>query len=349
MAGGFWKTSDRGSGQRHSFFFGLCCFMAVFFCSAALQAFDIVPFNTKNQSPVVQIYGLPSAGNAVLLPSGQKEIRLTLDHSSNYVADSNTREQIVLDGETTRVTLGGRYGLSKKVELGIDIPYLAHGGGFLDGFLINYHDIFGFPQGGRDLAPRNRLLYRYIRDGVERLKVDGSENGLGDISLTAGLQLYHDEQPHPLAVALRASVKLPTGDSASLRGSGSTDASAWISASDDFKLPLGHGTVFAAAGLMAMTQGDVLPEQQRSRVGFGSIGAGWNPLSWLALKLQLDAHTPFYKDSDLKALSANAVQLLIGGTLGLSERITLDIAVSEDIATKTSPDAVFHFNLSTRF
>jgi hypothetical protein len=100
---------------------------------------------------------------------------------------------------------------------------------------------------------------------------------------------------------------------------------------------------------MAMTNGDVLPEQQRHEVGFGSIGAGWSPLKWLALKVQLDAHTPFYKDSELRELSQNAVQLLIGGTLALSERTTLEIAVSEDIATLTSPDVVFHFDLGIRF
>jgi len=166
---------------------------------------------------------------------------VTLDHSSNYVEDSNSREQILLDGETTRMTLGGRYGLSKSVELGVEIPYIVHSGGFLDGFIINYHDSFGFPQGGRDQAPRNRLLYRYSLDGVEKLKIDSSGNGLGDIGLTAGLQIYHDAQEYPRAVALRASVKLPTGDSASLHGSGSTDFSFLITASDDYKLPLGHG------------------------------------------------------------------------------------------------------------
>ncbi|MHB9096622.1 MAG: DUF3187 family protein, partial [Syntrophales bacterium] len=129
----------------------------------------------------------------------------------------------------------------------------------------------------------------------------------------------------------------------------STDASVWITASDDYRLPLGHATLYAAGGMMVMTKGDVLPDQRRDYVGFGTIGAGWNPLSWIAFKVQMDAHTPFYRDSDLKALSSNAAQLLIGGTLGLSERTTLDIAVSEDIATTTSPDAVFHFNLSTRF
>lgn len=338
-----------GPNQRRKIFLASYVFLAVLFCAANLPAFEITPFPARNQSPLVQIFGLPAAAGAILLAPGRNELRLTLDHASNYVEDSNSRERITLDGEMTRITLGGRYGLTKYLEVGMDIPYLVQGGGFLDGFLIDYHNVFGFPQGGRDLAPRNRLLYRYRRDGVERLKMEGAANGPGDISLTAGLRLYHDGKEYPRAVAVRASVKFPTGDSVSLCGSGSFDTALWIGASDDFKLSRGHGTVFAAAGLMAMTKGDVLPEQQRSQVGFGRLGAGWKPLSWLALKVQLDAHTPFYRDSSLGALSANAAQLLIGGTLGLSGRTTLDIAVSEDIATKTSPDVVFHFSLSRRF
>jgi hypothetical protein len=193
------------------------------------------------------------------------------------------------------------------------------------------------------------LLYRYSRDRVEKLKMDSSGGGVGDVSLTAGYQLYHDADQYPWAVALRASVKLPTGDSASLDGSGSTDAAVWITASDDYRLSVGHATLYAAAGLMVTTDGDVLPDQRRNEVGFGSIGVGWNPFSWIALKVQMDAHTPFYRNSDLKALASNSAQLLIGGTLGISERTTVDIAVSEDIVTTTSPDAVFHFTIGTRF
>jgi hypothetical protein len=345
----FLETSAAVSKQRYKLLFRLLVPIMVFPSVSPLYAFDIVPFYSTNQSPLVQIYGLPSAGSAIVLPQGGKEFRATLDHASNYVDDATVRETILLDGETTRMTLGGRYGLSKDVELGVAIPALVHGGGFLDGFIINYHDLFGFPQGGRDQAPRNRLRYRYSRDGVEKLKLDSSGSGLGDISLMAGYQLYHDANRYPLAVALRASVKLPTGDSASLNGSGSTDVSVWITASADSPLPLGHATLYTAGGLMAMTKGDVLRDQQRDHVGFGTVGVGWNPLSWIAFKVQMDAHTPFYRDSDLKPLTGNAAQLLIGGTLGLSERTTLDIAVSEDIATTTSPDVVFHFNLSTRF
>jgi hypothetical protein len=349
MTCGFLETSATVSKKRFKLLVSLLVLMMVCPSTSLLYAFDIAPFYATNQSPLVQIYGLPSAGSAIVLPQGRKEFRATLDHASNYVDDANARETILLDGETTRLTLGGRYGLSKDLELGVVIPALVRGGGFLDGFIINYHDLFGFPQGGREQAPRNRLLYRYSRDGVEKLKMDSSGSGLGDISLTAGYQLYHDANQYPRAVALRASVKLPTGDSASLNGSGSTDASIWITANDDYRLPLGHATLYVAGGLMVITKGDVLPDQQRDHVGFGTIGIGWNPLSWIAFKVQMDAHTPFYRDSDLKSLAANAAQLLIGGTLRLSERTTLDIAVSEDIATTTSPDVVFHFNLSTRF
>jgi hypothetical protein len=317
--------------------------------SERLHALEITPFNTKNESPLVQIYGIPPAGNALLLPSGRREIQIALNHASNYVSDTSDRESIILDGETTRVTLGGKYGLSDNVELGVEIPYISHSGGFLDGFIINYHDFFGFPQGGRDQAARDRLLYRYSRDGVEKLKIDSSGNGPGDISLSAGLQLYRSTDEYPRAVALRTTIKFPTGNSSPLFGSGSTDLSVALAASDDYGLTRGHATLFGGAGLMVMTRGSVLPDQQRNYVGFGTIGMGWNPLSWLALKVQMDAHTPLYRDSDLKPLAANAVQLVIGGALALTDRTSLDIGVSEDVATTTSPDVVFHFNVNSRF
>ena len=338
-----------GNKRQYKFLVSLSVFLAFGLPSSELHALDITPFHTRNQSPLVQIYGLPATGNAILLAPGGKEVHAIIDHASNFVDNTGAGEQLLLDGETTRMAVSGRYGLGKNMELGIEIPYVDHSGGFLDGFIIDYHDFFGFPQGGRNQAPRNRLLYRYTRNGVEKLRLDRSGSGVGDVSLMAGFKLYHDGKEFPTAVALRTSLKLPTGDSAALRGSGSTDFSGWITASSDYKLPLGHGTTFAAAGLMAMTSGDILPEQQRRQVAFGSLGTGWSPLSWLALKVQLDAHTPFYKDSQLRSLADNAVQLQIGGTLGLSERTTLDIAVSEDIVTQTSPDVVFHVDLGMRF
>ena len=314
-----------------------------------LPAVEITPFYTQNQSPLVLIFGLPSIGEASVVPPRQFDTRLIVDLANNYVKDSNSRESILLDGESTRIDLDVRYGIARGFEFGVEIPYIFLNGGFLDSFIEGYHSTFGFPQGGRDQAPKGRLLYQYQRDGQERLKIDSSSSGLGDIRLNGGYQLYQGEDKPRRAAALRMSLKLPTGNSDELHGSGSTDLSLWITASDDWKLGVGHFTLFGAGGIMGMTEGKVLQDQQRNWVGFGALGAGWSPRQWIAFKVQTNAHTSFYRDSELRELDAASAQLILGGTLAFSDRTTLDIGVVEDIIINTAPDVVFHFALRTRF
>ena len=314
-----------------------------------LPAVEITPFYTQNQSPLVQIFGLPSIGNATVLPPKKADVRMILDYASNYVDDSNPRESILLDGESARITLDARFGIARGFEVGVAIPYVIEEGGFLDSFIINYHSTLGFPQGGRDQAPRNRLLYQYQKDGRELLKINQSGQGIGDLQFLGGFQLYESSTKPSRAIALRTSLKLPTGDSHQLHGSGSTDVSLWITAGDDYKVALGHFALFGAAGIMGMTEGKVLQDQQRDWVGFGSLGAGWSPLRWIAFKIQANGHTSFYKESALRELNADSVQLTIGGTLAFTERITLDIGVTEDVIVKTAPDVVFHLGLRVGF
>jgi len=101
--------------------------------------------------------------------------------------------------------------------------------------------------------------------------------------------------------------------------------------------------------MLFMTEGDVLPDQQRKSVGFGSLGLGWLPLPWLVLKVQADAHTSFFCGSEFKEIAADAVQFTAGGTIALSEGATLDMGVSEDLTLGASPDVVFYLTLRTRF
>lgn len=316
-----------------------------FWLSAPLQAAEITPFYTQNQSPLVQIYGLPYIGNAAVLPPGKADLRTILDYASNYVEDSNPRESILLDGESARLTLDARYGITRDFEVGAAIPYVVRGGGFLDSFIIDYHKSLGFSQGGRDQAPRNRLLTQYQKDRQTLLRVSESGGGIGDVQLTGGFQLYRGGEKLSRAAAVRASLKLPTGDSGELHGSGSTDLALWLTASEDYPSSLGRFTIFGAAGVMGMTEGDVLPDQQRKVAGFGAVGAGWSPARWIAFKAQANWHTAFYRDSDLRELNAASVQLTIGGALAFTETIQLDVGVTEDLIIKTAPDVVFHLAL----
>jgi hypothetical protein len=316
---------------------------------AITEAADIVPFATRNQSPLIQIFGLPAIGDSAVLNRAEKQVGLSVDLASNYTSSSAAGEYILLDGESLRINMQGRYGLGKGLEIGVEIPWVVIGGGFLDDFIIKYHDAFGFPQGGRDAAPRNHLLYLYRKNNIDRLRLENSSTGIGDISLQGGWQLYKGQGDSPGAVSMRAALKLPTGDSDQLHGSGSTDLALWLSAGSAFPLPTGHFVIYGAAGLLGMTEGKILKDQQRNLVGFGSLGVGWDPFSWLALKIQADAHTPFYRESGLKEVDAYSVQLTIGGTVAFDTKTSLDIGVSEDLIVATAPDVVFHLALRRTF
>ena len=331
----------------------IVCMLALSLLLSANEAsagpLDITPFQTSNQGPLVQVHGIPAPGSAEILAPQKSEARLALDIANNFSLSANSRESLTLDGESYRLSLALRYGFGRDMEAGIELPFVGQGGGVFDRFIEGWHDFFGLPDGGRPDAPRNRLLYQYERDGVERIRVDESGFGLGDIRLTGGYQLYRDGKPHPRLAALRASLKLPTGRSSELHGSGSTDVALWLTASDDYGLSIGHLTLFGSAGGMAMTEGNVLPDQQRSVAGFGTLGAGWSPTDWIALIMQLSGHTPLYQGSGLTELTGNSLQLHSGGTLRLPGAILLDIAVSEDIAVDTAPDVALHLSLRRLF
>ena len=318
--------------------------------TAAAADMEITPYRTINQSPLTQIYGLPAETTAAITPRGHISTSLTQDVASDYTVSSTSREQITLDGESYRWTLAARYGLGKRFEAGIEIPYILYGGGFLDSFVVGWHNFFHLPQGGRDSAPKNRLDFSYSKDGVQKLRMDHAGSGIGDISLTGAMQLYdsRDESSHD-SLALRAALKLPSGDSASLRGSGSTDLALLVCGSSNSFTEWGTLGVFGSLGGMAMTNGDVLRDQQNNLVGLGTVGLGWGPAEWISFKFQLNWNTPFYHDSSLAELSRASLMLISGGALKLPGDYRLDIGVSEDVAVTTAPDVALHLGLSKQF
>lgn len=327
-------------------FFSLLCSVGV----AAAADMEITPFQTGNQSPLVQIYGLPHDTGADIVLPGKFLVALNQDLSSNYTVKNNAQEQITLDGETYRLGFTARYGIAPGWEAGIEIPFLVQGGGFLDSFVIDWHNTFGLPQGGRNNAPRNRLLYSYRKDGVQKLRVERSASGIGDIALTSGYKLYDfSDTGHHDRLALKGAIKFPTGDSSYLRGSGGTDFLLQLCGSMVNYSDWGSLAVFGSVGGLAMSGSDVLRDQHNPLAGVGTLGFGWGPAAWISFKVQLNANSPFYRGSSLTELSKSSLMLISGGAIKLPGEYLLDIGVSEDVAVATAPDVSFHLGLSKRF
>jgi hypothetical protein len=322
---------------------GLCLIGAV--APRHVHAVDLTPFYSFDQGPLVQIFGLPALAPARVTPEGAIDVGLSLAVANNFSASETAGERASLDGETWRTTLLLRRGFAGGIEFGIELPFVRHGGGSLDSFVESWHEFFGLPQNNRDAAPANRLEYHYERNGVTELDLTEPVSGVGDLRLTAAYQLI---APFSGDLALRASLKLPTGESAKLLGSGGTDLALWVSAGCGSSCD-GRWGWYGGGGVLFAGQGEVLADQQRHWIGFGAGGLAYRLASAVMLKLQLDAHTDFFGQTDLAQIGAASIQVAMGGTIQLSDRYALDLAVSEELVHNTASDVVLQVILRARF
>jgi hypothetical protein len=323
----------------------LLCAGFAFAARAASPALEASPYAVSNLSPFGILYGVPAIGAASVLVPGALHAELSEAVASSYAFANSSREAIVLDGETHRVALRLRRGFAQGWEWTLELPWISHSGGRLDSFIIRWHELFGLPQGGRDQADRDRLFFSYRRDGVERIRLSDSVSGPGDARIGVAKSLARDDEG-PLA--LRAELKLPSGDAGRLTGSGAADFAVWVSAASP--LPgTQRWSVYGGAGLAWLGRGDVLSELQHRIVPFASAGIGWRALQQLAFKVQVDAHRALYAQSEMPALGRAAVQLAIGGSLRLGAASEFEFAVLEDLAVETVPDVTLRAALKTAF
>jgi hypothetical protein len=314
--------------------------------SVALATEDEL-FYTFNQSPLVQIYGLTAIGSAVVLDPSQKRFQVVYEIANTLVAENRRDEVIVLDGESARLTLRFGYSPSPGYELGLELPYVSYEGGFLDNFIENWHSAFGLPNGDRDQFPQDQLTYYYRRGSEVLVDLTTPASGPGDVRLTGGYQLAR--YPDGRNTALRASLKLPTGEADELSGSGATDLAVWLVTGCGRNRCAGSLSWQAGGGLLWLGKGEVLPDQQLRLVAFGSAGLEWRVLPSIALKSQFNGHTPFYGDTHVTPLGDSSIQWVLGGTWKLSGRMALDFGVAEDLLVHTAPDVSFLVALRTYF
>lgn len=311
------------------------------------SAIENETFYTFNQSPLIQVYGLPAIGSAVVLEPGRRRFQIAYEVANTLIVEKRGSEMMLLDGESRRMTLRFGYSPRPGTEIGIDLPYVSYSGGFLDSFIQNWHEAFGLPDGERDKVPQDALTYYYRRGQDVLVDIATPASGPGDVRLTGARQLALN--PDVANLALHASLKLPTGEPDELRGSGAADLAVWfVSGCGRNRCPGDFGWQ-AGAGVLWLGKGEVLPDQQNRLVAIGSTAVEWRALPSIAFKAQLNAHTPFYGQTDLTPLGDPSIQVVLGGTWSFSPRAALDLAVSEDLLVHTAPDVSFLVALRSYF
>lgn len=213
------------------------------------SAMEQGPFEERNQFPFNLIFlQFPARGGSTL-PRGEHRVLLSQTYSSIFVGSdifsgdfaplSDSRQRLtapilaaaqaarpgqslfLVDTEQGRTEIRWRAGITRRIEVGVEVPFLSYRGGSFDGFIEGYHRTFGLADGGRELYVRNLTEIALTLEGDSYFTGQTPDlYQLSDVSLFGRFQVVRSAS---LVVALSAGVKLPTGDPDRLGGSGGTD------------------------------------------------------------------------------------------------------------------------------
>jgi len=92
-------------------------------------------------------------------------------------------------------------------------------GGVFDQLIVNWHQLLGTASGERESAPKNRIEYALVRDGVVVARLDHPATRLMDLDLAYMLPFGTRE----LGGRAGLGVQLPNGRQSDFTGSGGTD------------------------------------------------------------------------------------------------------------------------------
>ena len=300
------------------------------------------PFLTRNQNPLLALYGLPSPLPARLPEAGRWRSAGVVNWSNSASIDASGTSSFTMDAEAIEVRMHVERALNPLVAMRAELPWRRVSGGSLDSFIENWHDWFGLPDGSRSRLPREDLRIEHSVGGDTQLRVDESTSGPADIPLAAGYQL-HVSEAHALATWL--TVKVPVGDADELTGSGAVD----VALSLAYRARPAEGwELFGQVNGVWLGEGDLLPELQESAAWTALAGATWNPWGSLDLTAQIEATSQIF-DVDVAPLSGDALVLTFGGSYRTPGGWRFDLGISEDVEVDASPDVSFSFALRHGF
>lgn len=300
--------------------------------AGATAAADISRLPASERGPFTMLLGVPSGWTDL----GGDRVELSWTVANHAFGAASGAEALLLDGETHTVTLRVQRRVNTRVSLGLEVPWVVTGGGFLDRAIDRWHDAFGLSEGIRPSLPRNDLRFVYARDGVEQYRRDRSTSGAGDLHGAAVVRLLGAGRPEEprLRLDFTADIDLPTGDSDRLTGNDGTDLAAGLRLGSASASRLAW---MLGAGLLWPGDIDLALPPASGRVMYYELALAWSATPGIDLLLGLDGHGGLY-ESRLAPLGKSALQLGAGALWRLGPRYGLRLGVFEDLRTDTAPD-----------
>lgn len=300
---------------------------------------ESAPYQTRNLSPLVSIFGLP----AWRIAEQGTQLAVVSELGNHYRFSRQGPETLILDGETWRTSVFASRKFGSAWTLGAEIPYYRQSGGLLDDLIDAWHSAFSLPDGGRNRRPEGELAFRMEDAAGPFYRLNGTHSGLGDIQLSAARRLGPEDR-----FVVTGTLKLPTGKEGMLAGSGATDLAVTLLRPRDVSFRNRPAGYFWGVGVLVLGDADHIRYAQERTAYMAVVGGSMAFGQRFGLKAQIDMHSPLYK-SQLEEIGEQAFQATVGGWWEFGQRGILEFGVNEDLEVSTSPDVVMHINASWRW
>jgi Protein of unknown function (DUF3187) len=310
---------------------------------AANVSADDSPLRLRNLAPAAGIFAMPRALGGDVLSTG---FELTFDSeiTNNFTSSADGSTLAFFDGETLRLAYGYRRSWGERWEWGIEIPYVIQHGGNTDRLIDGFHDLLGADDDGRNRADRDQIDYLIAAGGETFVDFQDDRRDWGDVTFSSGFQVLRDPAR---SLALRALVKIPSGDAEKLTGSGGTDFAVWLDYTDRSLLAGINVAMTMAGGLILLGDGDVVPDEQESVAGYAHLGATVPLSAHWTMKAQLDYQTR-YIDTPVDQLGGAALQGAVGARWSANTKFWTDVALVEDLTSDSTSDLLVQLLLGVR-
>jgi hypothetical protein len=300
------------------------------------------PFQLRGASPFQLTRVSFTPLSAEWLAQGQFLLNTSVTWNNRW---AYKHKRFFIDGEFLHFSIAGTYGVTDWLQLRLEIPFGVRGGGCLDGFIMGFHDAFGYAQAGRDLFPVNRFrLILWRKDGtLFMLGPEDAGAGMEDLVLTAKFRLFTGSRWLPLAYAA-LQMKIPTGSEAQLWGSGCLAGAVSVHMAERFwslylYLDLQY-TRYASDDLVGISM-----EQNQASALFATE---WSIIDRISLLLQLQWHTG--STVDFYEFSKPTYEVGFGLKALIARETILSFSIVENIFFyDNSPDIAFYLGVSHRF
>jgi len=275
-------------------------------------------------------------------------LSVSVENSSFAVIENINKDQLTLDGETTKTSINYAKKLSDILTLNVSLPIYSFSRGFLDSPIEQWHDLLGLSHGSRVDLPKSQINFE-ILSGSNKERIHDSDIGIGDIQISTKLNFYSKNRSNLYFIT---SLEIPTGSKKKYFGNDEFDGLIALNIKNHLKDNLVINSVF---GVSIINKNHNFILRERNTSYFSKVLLSWKPQYFLSrkainpliYKINFEVFEPKIK-SEFKALGDEYYVFGLGATFEFAKNKYFNFGFSEDLKVNSSADFSFVFGFEIK-